>query len=173
MLIESQEQSFKRFPYPANFDDGNTNTGGIALFLEPERIDEITEIQPFPALKDSILQLNTNSNGFVSLGLGLWVMPETDYSSGYIEIGHLNSEFTFSEEFMKLDEYFFEWLSTAGYSDSQIQYLSATVNVWEHLPTWILQNAQSRRIAVWMKAQNMDELALLMKIVVDYFCSRS
>lgn len=171
MLKPPLEKSFFRFPYPENFEDGASNIG-IPLFIEPDRIEEIQELQPFPDLKQAVLALNTNANSFVSLGIGIWEQtPEVDYCGGYIDIGCLDTPFTHTPAFMRLDEAFFAWLPSAGYSQQQAEYLKAALGFWEYHPTKILQNEASWRVCIWAQARSTSDLAAMLNIVVDFFCS--
>lgn len=87
--------TYTQWPYRADLEDGRTNIGGIDLTKEPERLDEIHELDNMPILKKRIGWLNSDNNGVMTLGIlcerdpknGVWYScfefgfrPDYDYS---------------------------------------------------------------------------------------------
>ncbi len=62
------QDTYKIWPFKADLEDGRTNIGAIDLTKEPERIDEIHELQFTPRLKTAIYHLNKENTAFMTLG---------------------------------------------------------------------------------------------------------
>jgi hypothetical protein len=93
--IAWDHDSFITFPYPPK---GNENKGGFDLLSNPEKIDEITEFEKFPELRQFIEFLNFESKKYRSFGCDGG--QDGDIFAGYIEFAFRNSE-----EASKLDLY--------------------------------------------------------------------
>lgn len=76
--------NFTRFPYRYQVrDNGDINNGGFDLIKNPEKINDIHEINDFPWLKDFIAKVNSHSGKFMTFGCA--VGYEDDILYGYID----------------------------------------------------------------------------------------
>lgn len=81
----SQAHHWGFFPYPKNYSGDRSNNGGIDLTKEPERINEIHELEGLPKLKDAFLLLNTERTPFMTTGFLHDRIEENSLYVGYIE----------------------------------------------------------------------------------------
>lgn len=84
-IKHSQEGHWGFFPYPQNFTGDRTNNGGIDLTKEPERINEISELEGLPNLKKAFVSLNTEKTPFMTTGFLHDKSEQNNLYLGYLE----------------------------------------------------------------------------------------
>lgn len=57
--------TYKRWPFRADLENGRTNIGAIDLTKEPERINEIHELSHTPKLKETIYLINKENSALM------------------------------------------------------------------------------------------------------------
>jgi hypothetical protein len=62
------KDDYKLFPYRLDLTDGRTNNGGIDLVRELYRIDQISEHEGFPELRQFLIKVNGENSLFMTLG---------------------------------------------------------------------------------------------------------
>lgn len=112
MTIEiSQEGHWTHFPYAPNFTGDRTNNGGIDLTKEPNRIDEIHELEGLPRIKSAMSLLNNAENPFMTTGFLHERKDENSLYLGYLEFC-FRPEVDFTQlDFQNLDEHFIEYVN--------------------------------------------------------------
>src|SRR5687767_1549837 len=81
----SDESQLLKMPYGANEGSISPNIGFINLKTQPERIDEIHELEGFPELKELLLLLNKPDTVFATLRIntGKNIHKFEGYSNSY------------------------------------------------------------------------------------------
>lgn len=108
-----ERHNFVKFPYRRQQrDTGDINNGGIDLVTEPERINEIHEVESFPWLKKLLILVNSKDGVFMTLGCVAGHLD--DHFCGYIDftVRPLASH-KFRENLINLDEMFYDYLKKA------------------------------------------------------------
>ena len=103
--------TYKRWPFRADLEDGRTNIGAIDLTKEPERINEIHELDLTPKLKDAIYKINKENSSLMTLGCLIEKDPEKDLYWAYLEFCFRPIIDTNAIDFQDIDELFFKYVA--------------------------------------------------------------
>jgi len=104
---------FVKFPYRAQErPTGEVNNGGIDLIAEPERINEIHEVESFPWLKNFLVLVNAKDGLFMTLGCVAGYVEGS--FCGYIDLSiRPTASLLHREKLPNLDEMFYAYLERA------------------------------------------------------------
>lgn len=108
-----ERHNFVKFPYrQQERATGEINNGGIDLTAEPERINEIHEVESYPWLKNFLILLNSNDGIFMTLGCVAGHIE--NHFCGYIDFTvRPKASSKFRENLVNLDEMFYAYLEKA------------------------------------------------------------
>ena len=160
------DDGYNIFPYRPRHDAEHDNGGGIDLTREPQRIGEIKELRPHPALRQAVYDLNTADCPFMSLGIALWDEPEKNAATGYIEIGCREPVFSTHPRFLYLDEAFARYLGRQYPENRQM----AESLLWEYRRVTILpQTAPGRMLSIFCLASDHQRLAEMFAVLCRFF----
>ena len=109
--------TYKRWPFRPDFENGRTNIGAIDLIKEPERIEEIHELASTPKLKEAILLLHKENSAFMTLGCLIEKDPEKDMFWSYLEFCFRPSIDTSQIDLWNIDELFFKHVAEKNGED--------------------------------------------------------
>jgi hypothetical protein len=108
--VSRTSDGFWNFPYPPDYADGRTNSGGINLVQHPERIEEITELSSVPSLRSILTRLNGPGGRFITLGFDAG--EQEDRFDGYIEFAFRDPAIAQKEEnYHHLLSTFCDWVA--------------------------------------------------------------
>ncbi|MGO3859274.1 MAG: hypothetical protein ACTJHL_08495 [Neisseriaceae bacterium] len=105
MAIALINEGYTVFPYPAGYDDDESNIGGIDLLQAPERSVEIPETAGLYYLPSLLQSLNQPEAETLTLGCGFWQDQGVYYS--YLEFAWRDAEAM--PDVNRLDEAFLDW----------------------------------------------------------------
>lgn len=158
--------SFKRFPYRKDYEDGRTNNGGIDLSLEPWRISEITEAQDFPELLRLLEEFNKPDSPFLTLGCeagfdeGLW--------HGYVEFTFKRDELANNIALIsRLDDDLYAW---AGENSAELESVLRNVLAWEYALFSYHGTSEKHKVSFFFRAPDKAYAGQILNTVRAYFC---
>ncbi|WP_386696715.1 MULTISPECIES: hypothetical protein [unclassified Lonepinella] len=115
--LDEINDSFYYFPYQPSesISDSDTpapNVGGLDLITQPEMIENIPEIKYSPMLKKLLIDLNSSTSPYISLGCGYWAnYTENEASYCYLEFSFRDPLIAKNLNFIQMiDEKFIEFL---------------------------------------------------------------
>ena len=154
---------FLFFPYPPCSDGGRTNNGGIDLVHEPNRIDEITELRTLPRFKSLLLDLNSPSSEFFSLGLDAG--EQNEGYGGYVEFAFRDATLATEDNYRRLLQCLVNWL---GQKHPQLAHYFGTWLVAEIQEFYYAEKPHGDRIALWFKAVNQNAGEELLCLIAEF-----
>ncbi|AIL80571.1 hypothetical protein [Acinetobacter baumannii] len=164
------QDTYKIWPFKADLEDGRTNIGAIDLTKEPERIDEIHELQFTPRLKTAIYHLNKENTAFMTLGCLIEKDPEKENCWwAYIEFCFRPNINVSSVDVDTLDEQFLNYLATK-YSSEFSEALRHHL-IWEAFHASIYDNTPSRVYSVFLNAQAPENYDQAYTLLIEWLHS--
>jgi hypothetical protein len=155
---------FKLFPYRKDFKDGRTNNGGIDLVKEPQRINEITEAQDFPELKQFIVDMNAPDSPYMTLGC------EGGYDSGifhgYMEFSFRDPDIANNIQFIsKIDKEFIAYVSSIDLASAE--YLEKHFP-WEYVPFSFHDGGERMMLAFYYTGVDQKAAGELLSLIAEF-----
>ena len=167
MNLRKRKESFGSFPYKKDYTEGRTNNGGIDLVKYPEKINEITEANNFPELKQILTSLNSEESLFMTLGCEVGEQDNLFY--GYLEFSFRDSELSKNEE--KNNEIinsFRSWFFTS-YPDCPPEMLDQLV--WEFDDFKYYKTFHGIKISLWFRMINQEDAGNLLLLFENFLCN--
>lgn len=140
-------ETYKKWPFRIDLENGRTNIGAIDLTKEPDRIDEIHELKHTPKLKTAIYNLNKESSALMTLGCLIEKDPEQEVYWSYLEFCFRPNIDTSNIDLWKIDEGFFKLISE-NYGITFAEQLSAHLS-WEAFEIELYGNTQCLAYSVF------------------------
>lgn len=142
-----ERDNFTRFPYRYQVrDNGDINNGGFDLIKNPEKINDIHEINDYPWLKDFIAKTNSQNGLFMTFGCTAGYKDDILY--GYVDFSlRPNISKELKSGLINLDVQFIEFVSDSIPEEAvrlqAIQYLQK-VFLWLSSPLEIYGESYSK-----------------------------
>ncbi|OEH69156.1 MAG: hypothetical protein BAX61_02940 [Psychrobacter sp. B29-1] len=159
-------QTYVQWPYRVDLEDGRTNIGAIDLTKEPERLNEIHELDNMPILKKRIGLLNSENNGVMTLGILCEQSPDDNIWYSCFEFG-FRPDYDYSAiNLNELDSLFYNYLSSTqgdGFSKALQPHL-----IWEEQNVTLYSNKPSHMYSVFLPASEQAHIEQGFAHLVDW-----
>lgn len=166
MQPTQHDDSFQRFPYRKDYEDGRTNNGGIDLSREPWRISEITEAHDFPELLRLIEELNKPNSLFLTLGCEAGV--DEGLLHGYVEFTFKSDELANNIALIsRLDDLLYAW---ARGNSVELESVLRSILAWEYAPFSYHGTSEKHKISFFFRAPDKAYAGQILNTVRTYFC---
>ena len=158
--------TYIQWPYRVDLEDGRTNIGAIDLTRNPERIDEIHELNNMPILKKRIGLLNSEDNGVMTLGMLCEKCPDTGTWHSYLEFG-FRPDYDYSGiNLTEIDNLFCNYLSSTQGDD-----FAKAVQphlIWEGQNVTLYGNKPSHMYSVFLQAIEQEHVEQAFYHLIDW-----
>ena len=158
--------TYVQWPYRVDLEDGRTNIGAIDLTRNPERIDEIHELNNMPILKKRIGLLNSEDNGVMTLGMLCEKCPDTGTWHSYLEFG-FRPDYDYSAiNLSEVDSLFYNYLSSTQGNDFA-KALQPHLT-WEGQNVTLYGNKPSHMYSVFLQAIEQEHVEQAFYHLIDW-----
>ncbi len=158
--------TYTQWPYQVDLEGGRTNIGAIDLTKNPERIDEIHELNNMPILKKRIALLNSENNGFMTLGILCEQSPNDGFWYSYLEFGFRPNYNYSAVNLTEMDSLFYKYISnTQGddFAEALIPHL-----IWEMQELTMYCDMPSHMYTVFIRAVKQDHIEQAFSHLIDW-----
>ena len=156
------------FPYSSNYSEGRTNNGGIDLTKEPERIDEILELDGLDDLKALMLELNKPITPFMSTGFLYEYFEDVSLYHGQIEFTFKPEVKGFDLQYEVLDDLFIDYIATKFTQDYVAFY--QTELIWEMHVGSVHGFPPNPVYTVFFRSRHNAETQMILAPLLNWLC---
>ncbi len=158
--------TYTQWPYRIDLEDGRTNIGAIDLTKNPERLNEIHELDNMPILRKRIGLLNSDNNGVMTLGI--LCEQDTRDSTWYscFEFGFRPGYDYSSINLTEIDSLFYNYVSSTQ-GDVFARALQPFL-AWEGQSVTLYGNNLSHMYSVFLQATEQDHVEQALSHLIDW-----
>lgn len=158
--------TYVQWPYRVDLEDGRTNIGAIDLTKNPERLDEIHELDNMPILKKRIGLLSSDNNGVMTLGILCEQDPADNIWYSYLEFG-FRPDYDYSEiNLAEIDSLFYKYVSSTQ-GDVFAKALQPFL-IWERQNVTLYGNKPSHMYSVFLAVEEQSHVEQGFSHLIDW-----